>query len=138
MRGVKTYFRSTCLSFLLNMFSCFRSVNVIHLVSCTQSQTHSVQLISYIYKDKHYFYSEIQFYFTFFHAHTTSLPPSQLTGCPENLTLNWHGRKKITMCSKNILNHFTYVLTAYHIPDFRFEVYLILLQKEPFQEHSMQ
>lgn len=54
-----------------------------------------------------------------------------------NLELAWQNQK-ITMCSKNILNYFTYGLTAYHIPDLRFEVYLILLHKEPFQEHSMQ
>ena len=35
MRGVKTYFRSTCLPFLFNVFSCFRSI--IHRGSCTQT-----------------------------------------------------------------------------------------------------
>ena len=35
VRGVKTYFRSTCLPFLFNVFSCFRSF--IHRVSCTQT-----------------------------------------------------------------------------------------------------
>ena len=34
-RGVRTYFRSMCLPFLFNVFSCFRSV--IHRVSCTQT-----------------------------------------------------------------------------------------------------
>jgi hypothetical protein len=58
----KTYSRSTRLPFLLNMFSCFRSVNVIHRVSCTQTNILSVQL-SYIYKDKHYFSFIVKFSF---------------------------------------------------------------------------
>ena len=77
IEGVKTYFRSMCLPFLLYMFSCFGSV--IHRVSyILYMHAHRRNILRL--RINMFVHCEIQFYFTFFRAHAVSLRPSKL--CP--------------------------------------------------------